>query len=1512
MSSGTKAAKLKDSHIQLESPIADLCSRLYEAEASDDVPFPEFLDIEINSEKWDSPGHTSTAISSVDKKGSAMQLIPYDDQRIIYLPPSLHAQEWRKLDEVFMDAHLVIKNETGKYPDLRTGSSHLLHSEFVRSFISSIETLFYLGNEKQFSVEYTSPSFNPSFEKEPWRPWNHIYCNCKSGKSYPHTPTSNPVGKYVVRLYWMGSWRKIYISDKIPINQHNEIMLPSCPISLPTSVIVEDIEPQSTSKQKDEKTSKSQLSKQEIRKRKEKPEKKTDRVIEIWPFLLSKALMILAGLTWTEEEELSDFDIIHCLTGWIPNKIYTTDLDSLAIWQLCLDHTHQYTWFNSDISEKPSKKGFIVSGRSSKLSVKSEKSNKSISYKSAKSETRSDTMTDKSEKDKKSLKKEKTGIKKKEALQRTPQPEEKEVNKDSFILTIGIALNSELNKGWSHTLLVPQTRTVPLLKPTKDEEHEPWKRYRWIDWAIKEKIVNPRAPVNPIKSFLTVDPFRDKYSFMVQKDHSLDTDVVPETKKTDHLPKSKRVKTTFAYEDITEWLDFENIYQSLQLISIYYRGSSFNVKTRVSNISSENIKKETRYPFAKKLEQLHGMEWKEIIYPVVLQKSRNEPIYLFCDSLFKQSVVINLSQTINDSIFIEKQKEAVIRVVEPEEVECGSCPTTFLERIKKNMEPEKTVKSDVYKKVQAYSKRDIPESSIVISKFSWCSQKVNDYVGQVSTTGTSSFVLNLNAGQHVLMIWIQTNGSYCLQFFSNTYLCIGNLEETLTLMNNDPLLFKYAYCKFTEDLQNLIYSFGIKDEFLGALRDFYRSYKPQENLCKKDINLIHDLFLKEFFEILTTRFGPETLKSVKILLRKWQFDDSCRCVVRDPSIFCYSLSKEENKYVEIMNKNVTKIQAFFRGVYERIMTSHHDTKSKRFSATTEILYKVCEKFDEHNKILGAYTLCKFIENPDMKQFQQHYAWYEDKLKKLCIVQYSHTINVEKGWNLITRQSFLVRSGPPIKIRIHVFCDMDQYVVRVFDNDTSKEMANYLNNVIVNEYKSNNYGYTLVAYGTSETSKTVTYKVMYACQQGGTEEMIYLTNVISKKIVFNDYYIPNHNNYIGRYTVKVKSDSRITLHLFSSYPGVKIFLKVSNLSQPNQVVIETSASSSVTIPLILLKSNSGGQKLGNFLDSKLIFMSNSDSTQVTTKKVSKRADSKNSHLSSKGKPTVIQKKPSGLPKLSIDDNNEMTYIIEAFVLDNSWPLTYKEWQTVEMERIRRMEIESLFPDRTESLDKYSSEMKMPVKIDYGILKSRRSLKSPNSPSSTLILHCGDYDDVKITINTDKEDSLMRTKMACYENDPYRYNTAKTLRKEFLEENLILNDNIITNHEARTINRKDFEEYIVPLIDITQYSKTNLSQQGFTVVKSTEDVKQDIQKILTAVSVYSESELTNEAKSMEQFTDEHIANLETFNNWFKDIQQDSVWMMNQVYKERFEFLQNIRDIVRPKCKGKKGITNKKKKK
>lgn len=34
------------------------------------------------------------------------------------------------------------------------------------------------------------------------------------------------LGKYIVRLHWLGSWRKIYVDDKLPLDKDNNILLP--------------------------------------------------------------------------------------------------------------------------------------------------------------------------------------------------------------------------------------------------------------------------------------------------------------------------------------------------------------------------------------------------------------------------------------------------------------------------------------------------------------------------------------------------------------------------------------------------------------------------------------------------------------------------------------------------------------------------------------------------------------------------------------------------------------------------------------------------------------------------------------------------------------------------------------------------------------------------------------------------------------------------------------------------------------------------------------------------------------------------------------------------------------------------------------------------------------------------------------------------------------------------------------------------------------------------------------
>lgn len=121
------------------------------------------------------------------------------------------------------------------------------------------------------------------------------------------------LGKYIIRLFWLGCWRKIVIDDMLPVDQMNHILLPNLnkPEEAPTTNIPTP-------------ASKSTVATGST---KGKPNKKSaqnarpEKAIEMWPLLLSKALLKVASLTWSEYNELVDFDIIHSLTGWFVQKI---------------------------------------------------------------------------------------------------------------------------------------------------------------------------------------------------------------------------------------------------------------------------------------------------------------------------------------------------------------------------------------------------------------------------------------------------------------------------------------------------------------------------------------------------------------------------------------------------------------------------------------------------------------------------------------------------------------------------------------------------------------------------------------------------------------------------------------------------------------------------------------------------------------------------------------------------------------------------------------------------------------------------------------------------------------------------------------------------------------------------------------------------------------------------------------------------------------------------------------
>ena len=112
----------------------------------------------------------------------------------------------------------------------------------MRWIISQIHTLWDICKREIKPSSLTSAS--PSQAQDPtepisnkavgagrlWRPWEHIYAINKVVKG-PFIPAYNPYGKYVVRLYFMGTWRKIIIDDLMPVDEKGILLMPQTSIS---------------------------------------------------------------------------------------------------------------------------------------------------------------------------------------------------------------------------------------------------------------------------------------------------------------------------------------------------------------------------------------------------------------------------------------------------------------------------------------------------------------------------------------------------------------------------------------------------------------------------------------------------------------------------------------------------------------------------------------------------------------------------------------------------------------------------------------------------------------------------------------------------------------------------------------------------------------------------------------------------------------------------------------------------------------------------------------------------------------------------------------------------------------------------------------------------------------------------------------------------------------------------------------------------------------------------------
>ncbi|XP_043930477.1 androglobin [Protopterus annectens] len=239
--------------------------------------WPEWNEADINAEKWDG------GKMGKDKSNKSPILHFFDDpEGKIELPPSLKVHTWKRpLEFITRKSPVVVANET--WFDLLSANEHLLESELMRWIISEILAVWRIYNG---SLSTSDKPGNPEPVVLSWKPWEHIYALCKAVKG--HVPQYNSYGKYVVKLYWMGCWRKITVDDTFPFDEHNNLLLPV-----------------------------------------------TTCEGEMWPMLLSKAIIKLAMLDMKNgNREVGEFTVLHALTGWIPEIIPLQQEYADQVWNL--------------------------------------------------------------------------------------------------------------------------------------------------------------------------------------------------------------------------------------------------------------------------------------------------------------------------------------------------------------------------------------------------------------------------------------------------------------------------------------------------------------------------------------------------------------------------------------------------------------------------------------------------------------------------------------------------------------------------------------------------------------------------------------------------------------------------------------------------------------------------------------------------------------------------------------------------------------------------------------------------------------------------------------------------------------------------------------------------------------------------------------------------------------------------------------------------------------------------
>ncbi|KAM5327022.1 androglobin isoform 3-T3 [Glossophaga mutica] len=1230
--------------------------------------WPEWNEADINAEKWDA----GKGGKDKEKIGKSPTFHFFEDpEGKIELPPSLKIYSWKRPQDFLVNrVPVVVKNEI--LFDLFSVNEHLLCSELMRWIISEIYAVWKIFNGDALNNYFKGNTGEPPLLF--WKPWEHIYSLCKAVKG--HMPLFNSYGKYVVKLYWMGCWRKITIDDFLPFDEENKLLLPSSTYDL-----------------------------------------------ELWPMLLSKAIIKLANVDIhvAERRELGEFTVIHALTGWLPEVISFHPGCKDELWELLKEMLPEFKL--SEESSSESKVTEVDSklkepGKEVKDS-KEVKDNKEMKdgkeMREGKEYKREGSITtlkslDKFSKDKADAKdvgkkRSKNGEKEKEKFKwsihgsrpssdvqysqqslsdcsSAIQPphmvvyatftplylfEKKIFSLEEMTTSAEKLREYGLSHICSHPVLVTRTRSCPLIAPPKPPPVPPWKLFRQKRETVitdepqeiiikkPEQFLEISSPFLNYRMTPLIIPTETHFvQSLIKKGMPLGSGLSPLTENDEtedfSQPDLSQVTGTISQGNVAsqilqgkdELLDFVLNDSTLPFEGLGLERDLLSVTTATLDRSQEeftamnnNVSKEIWLDFEDFCVCFQNIciFHKPSSYCINFQKTEFKfsdervPYYLFVDSLKPIELLVCFS--------------ALVRWGESGALTKGSPP----------VEP----------------------GLLTVETFSWKSLKPRDLVLKIHTYATKAAMVRLPVGRHLLLLTAYAPVGHSLHVYGMVAFVVG--DEDAVLPNFEPESYRFIEQSLLilKAVGNVIANFKDKEKLSAALKDLQTAHYPVP-LYNKELTAQHF----KVFHLSLWRL----MKKTQITKPPSSFKFAFRAMTLELDVLDSSTSEDATsaewvdvKYCvpvcdeEEITAAAVKIQAMWRGAYVRLLMKARTPDTKENISVADTFQKVWAIL-EINMEQYAVSLLRLMFKSKCKSMES-YPCYQDEETKIAFADYTVTYADQppNSWFIVFREIFLFHQDMILVPK--VYTTLPVCMLHVVNNDTMELVPKVFQKVVPYYYTKNKKGYTFVAeaYTGDSYVPSSRWKLRLIGSYNPLPSLSrdFPSNAFAMKEI-RDYYIPNDKKILFRYSVKVALQHPVTIQVRTSKPDVFVKLQVL---ENEEIAMSSIGKGQALIPAFYFLGN---EKSLSSQSSKQILSIHAP-TKKEQESYAKKKSVQGSQKSNKGRPgsalvdsgqLILEEETAAAP---VEENTSTPqqvykYIVQCLVLYNSWPLTESQQMFVQ--------------------------------------------------------------------------------------------------------------------------------------------------------------------------------------------------------------------------------------------------------